>query len=173
MKFTEWKEIAELIGTAALIASLIFVGMQMQQSQAIAMAESNASYIANRMEESALIIDNIEVWLRGNAGESLTDQEQEIYGQLLRNVNDGWYFAIEQQKLLDRDALIKLDVAAFAAFLRENPGAERVWRAREDWLARNRAIVASGEEVTSDWVELIETGIAELDRQPPDEKTEP
>ena len=38
MKPTTWKDIAELIGIAAIVASLLFVGLQMQQQQEIAMA---------------------------------------------------------------------------------------------------------------------------------------
>jgi len=39
MKKTGWKDTAELIGIAAIVASLIFVGLQMRQSQAIAIAD--------------------------------------------------------------------------------------------------------------------------------------
>ncbi len=39
MKSTGWKDIAELIGIAAIVAGLIFVGLQMKQSQAIALAD--------------------------------------------------------------------------------------------------------------------------------------
>jgi len=35
---TSWKDVAELIGIAAIVASLIFVGLQMKQSQDIAIA---------------------------------------------------------------------------------------------------------------------------------------
>lgn len=38
MNFSQWKDIAELIGLAAIIASLIFVGLQLKQSQEIALA---------------------------------------------------------------------------------------------------------------------------------------
>lgn len=38
MKPANWKDIAELIGIAAIVASLIFVGLQMKQSQDIAIA---------------------------------------------------------------------------------------------------------------------------------------
>ena len=38
MKKTNWKDIAELIGIAAIVASLVFVGLQMRQSQEIALA---------------------------------------------------------------------------------------------------------------------------------------
>jgi hypothetical protein len=39
MKSADWKDIAELIGIGAIVASLIFVGMQMKQSQEIAVAD--------------------------------------------------------------------------------------------------------------------------------------
>ena len=39
MKATNWKDVAELIGIAAIVASLIFVGLQMKQSHEIALAE--------------------------------------------------------------------------------------------------------------------------------------
>ena len=39
MKPTNWKDIAELIGISAIVASLIFVGLQMKQAQEIAIAD--------------------------------------------------------------------------------------------------------------------------------------
>ncbi len=39
MKNTNWKDIVELTGIAAVVASLIFVGLQMKQSHEIALAE--------------------------------------------------------------------------------------------------------------------------------------
>jgi hypothetical protein len=57
-----WKDIAELIGIAAIVASLIFVGLQMQQSQEIAMGaqyqeRANAAvenYMSQIQSEQAL-----------------------------------------------------------------------------------------------------------------------
>jgi len=34
MRFSEWKQSAELVGLAAVVASLVFVGLQLKQSQA-------------------------------------------------------------------------------------------------------------------------------------------
>ena len=39
MKPVNWKDIAELIGVAAIVASLVFVGLQMNQSDQIALSE--------------------------------------------------------------------------------------------------------------------------------------
>lgn len=42
MKFKVWNEIAELIGIAAIVASLVFVGLQMRQDHVIARSELGA-----------------------------------------------------------------------------------------------------------------------------------
>ena len=39
MKINAWKDIAEIVGITALVASLIFVGLQIRQEQAIAIAQ--------------------------------------------------------------------------------------------------------------------------------------
>ena len=42
MKFREWNEIAELVGIAAIVASLVFVGLQMRQDHVIARSQLGA-----------------------------------------------------------------------------------------------------------------------------------
>ena len=42
MRKTDWKDIAELIGIAAIVASLVFVGLQMRQDHVIARSELGA-----------------------------------------------------------------------------------------------------------------------------------
>ncbi len=43
MAKSNWKDIAEIIGIAAIVASLIFVGLQMKQSHEIALADQYQS----------------------------------------------------------------------------------------------------------------------------------
>ncbi len=38
MQKTHWKDIVEVVGIAAIVASLIFVGLEMRQTRAIALA---------------------------------------------------------------------------------------------------------------------------------------
>ena len=47
MKKTDWKDIAELVGIAAIVASLVFVGLQMQQDRVHARAELGADSFSN------------------------------------------------------------------------------------------------------------------------------
>ena len=75
-------------------------------------------------------------------------------------MNDRFYFIVQQQERLGVGDDAVLDVAEFAGFLYENPGARRVWRAREERLGKYRGLIKPSEETTSDWIELIESPIA-------------
>lgn len=78
MKPSSWKDMAELIGIASIVASLIFVGMQMRQDQVLARSElgsqSFGELISLRM---ALMEDEFyEIWARAlEAPETLTTGE--------------------------------------------------------------------------------------------------
>ena len=65
LRMGTWKEIAELVGIAAIVASLIFVGLQMKQSQEIAIA-------AQYHERAALAVANFHAMAEfGGAGVSV------------------------------------------------------------------------------------------------------
>lgn len=172
MKFEQFNEIAELVGTVAVVASLIFVGLQLQQTQQqleqaedIARTEMNSSHVANVIENNNAVIQNLDIWLRGNTGEELSTAEQEIHALLVHMRNERAYYAAEGLRRLESDEIADLEAAAFAAFLYENPGAKRVWRDREQWLGKYRRLVQPEERTTPDWVELIETHLAIFEGQ--------
>jgi hypothetical protein len=134
--------------------------MQLQQSQAVAIAEMDANDLANQIEESNLIIENADVWVRGNADEELTPVESVIYERLILITNNSFYSGIQQYiGLVGSEEMREILIIEFAAFLYENPGARRVWRAHEEKLKHYRGIVNPEEQVTSDWIELIESTI--------------
>ena len=62
MKTTDWKHVTELVGITAIVASLIFVGLQLKQSQEIAVgdqyqARADAAlefYLAQMQDEISL-----------------------------------------------------------------------------------------------------------------------
>jgi hypothetical protein len=165
MRSASWHDIAELVGMAAIVASLVFVGLQMQQAQKIARSEMNATTLANAMEESNAIIAHADIWVRGTAGEELTSVEEVIFSRLVRNANDLAYFSVQQQRLLGLDQNSELDIATYAGFLYENPGARRAWRTREAELQRYRGVANRDERVTSAWIEAIESYLVAFERQ--------
>ena len=65
MKSPHWKTLAELVGIAALVASLYFVGYQLKQDRQFA-----------------------EVLARANAGADLSDAEAIVIRNLVRHASD-------------------------------------------------------------------------------------
>lgn len=76
MKSNDWRGIAELIGIAAIVASLVFVGLQMQQEQEIAITETRSTVTQNIGDLSLIIGAAPGVWKRGLDGEELTAEER-------------------------------------------------------------------------------------------------
>ena len=76
MRSTNWRAIAELIGIVAIVASLIFVGRQIQQEQEIAIADTNTSVTSNVGDLASLVAAAPDVWRRGLDGEELSTEEE-------------------------------------------------------------------------------------------------
>lgn len=70
-----WKEIAEYTGLAAIVASLIFVGLEPRQSQNIGLAEGYSAIFAARLEASKSIKEHVVLWRQGTAGEDLNESD--------------------------------------------------------------------------------------------------
>ena len=66
MKTRDWKDAAELVGIAAIVASLIFVGLQMKQAQEIGNADRRLTQVANGIELMAFISEYANIWALRN-----------------------------------------------------------------------------------------------------------
>lgn len=74
-KFRDWLEI---VGIFAVVVSLAFVGLQMRQTQEIAVAEMGWNNMIAEMESRSAIYEFPEIWAKGNAGETLNPIENHI-----------------------------------------------------------------------------------------------
>ena len=129
MRSTNWKDIVEFVGIGAIIASLVFVGMQMQQSQQLAFADSVLAMAANRIEEGSLQAEHIDVWLKGNAGEEMDAKDREVYKILFANKQDAAFYnwiALENIGTQYQGVATQ----GLARFLYQNPGARVEWNLR-------------------------------------------
>ena len=141
MKFKEWNEIAELIGIAAVVGSLIFVGLQMRQAQDIANAERRMMDLANSYEMHNAINEHADIWLRGLTDEELSDVETVIFENLVVDRHQYAFLRVLTANALGADEAAASTAAEYAAFLHENPSARRVLEAREAWLDKYRTIL--------------------------------
>ena len=93
MDFTRWKDIAELIGLAAIVSSLVFVGLQMKQSQDIALA---TQYQARAQATMDLSLAHMEAGhvippLQGGVTEEITGAEINTYLWLWIHMDNHYY----------------------------------------------------------------------------------
>ena len=125
------KEIVELVAVFSIVASLIFVGLQVRQDREIAATESVAAVADSRKYMAELISDNTEVWLNGLAGEPLSDLDATVFASIAdayyMDVYASWFRASHLHHVNpDRFAL------QFASYLIRNPGLLTNWLERND-----------------------------------------
>ncbi len=78
-KLHDWLQI---VGIAAVVGSLIFVGMQLKQSDDIALAEVFESTAARGIEQRALVAQHAHIWQKACLGEELDAWEKVIAGNI-------------------------------------------------------------------------------------------
>ena len=166
MNFKKFNEVAELVGIVALVASLIFVGLEMRQSQKIALAEIEASFVSASVELERLISDNSEVWARGIADEELDDSDAVIFESILVALSNRNWSMQHQMRLVDRGEMADQNVHKFAAFLHRRPGLRRAWAEREANMKADRDLLDPwAASLTSSYLEMIVSDLSVLDQQ--------
>ncbi len=86
MKTAIWNNLAEFVGIAAIVGSLIFVGLQMQQEQKIAIADTYGSINESTAHIAELIGDSTKIWQKGLDGEELNSEDRIRFLALVKAV---------------------------------------------------------------------------------------
>ena len=136
-----WKETAELVGIGAVVASLVFVALQIRQSQDIAIAETRATRQASLVELNNGIAEHADTWAKGISGEPLSPAEQVVFERLVNNLHYQYWTSFDRTRRFGQETSLALTVADFAMFLYDNPGARRVWTEYVDGRESRRHIL--------------------------------
>ena len=138
------KVIVELVAVFSIVASLIFVGLQVKQEHEIALTDAVTAAADSRKYMAELISDNREVWVSGLAGEPLADIDNVVFESLAdahyMDVFGSWFRASE----LGHTSPDRFPFQ-YARFLIENPGLLAYWHeqaAREFELRELRGIAS-------------------------------
>jgi hypothetical protein len=165
MKQAKLRDWLEIVGIFAVVVSLIFVGLQMQQTQNIAIAEMNWNNMIAEMESRSAIYEYPDVWAKGNAGETLNPSESVIYTTLIRDFNSLQFYRVNNfLTLTGDDSGIDEVVTDTSGFLFENPGARREWEALRATFRRWREPNTAG-GYSSRFEELVRAQLAVLDER--------
>lgn len=161
MKSIGWKDALELVGIFSILASLIFVSMQLKKEENLLQLELRNYMIESSVAVNEPIIEHAAIWIKGNAGEEMNAVESAVYGKLLINFNDWHFHTSEVFREIDPDVKDQI-VSLYAGFLMENSGAYQVWIERELKLNTYRTALDPNETITSEWIDEMISAIEVL-----------
>ena len=165
MRSANWKDIVEVVGIIAIIASLAFVGIQLRQEQEIAITDTYGSVSEMTIEISIVVGQNMEIWKKGLGGGELSPDEFGIF--------QGLYTAVEShhQRMFIRWLRIgpgdpKEIASDFAYALYVFPGIRNLYVARAKYeTAKNDARGFQTE--LGGWRSMVDDYVAKFDREQP------
>lgn len=161
MNRASWKDIAELIGITAIVLSLLFVGLQLRQSQQLAVEElvSYSNERQNAIRE--LIVANAEIWHKACVGEPLDPASRIIAAKIY----DAWTDHLIAEIILRRDGVNQSDdsqqkiIEEFATQQWLYPGLLELSQSRLEWHGGAVETVSNSGELRSRilaWLEKLE-----------------
>jgi hypothetical protein len=164
VKNADWKAFAELVGIAAIVVSLVFVALQLRQSQDIAIAETRTARQAALVELNNAIAEHAETWAKGNSGEELSRSENVVYERLIVSTHFQYWTTFSRSRRFDQEVPLALNIADFAFFLHENLGARQTWTRYIENRESARAALASETGYSQNqFASLVFTDLAKLD----------
>jgi hypothetical protein len=121
-----WRTLVEIVGIISIVGSLIFVGAEIRQAERSAQNERRMTRVDVNLGLRDAINSHADIWLKGNRGEPLEENESLIYENILRSY---WGKTISLASTRFDDASLNLNPAVneFSWFLYKNPGARKRW----------------------------------------------
>ena len=162
-KLNDWLQVA---GIFALVASLVFVGLQMKQAEEIGQGEATSYILESTNSFRNTIIDNAEVWRRGCMGEELSDGDQSRFANMYSS-----YIATVYWLWLSNDiGVIQFDAgtleSAFAANIHRYPGIAKLGLSKRYWGAEGSKVDLIGIERFTAAFQARLTKLREIEPEP-------
>lgn len=160
MKRKQLKKLIEVIGFVAIVASLIFVGIELRQSRAIAIGDGNLSNAEIQIESNNAINEYSKVWVAGNNGETLSEYDVVIFDNLVRNKAIHAFMEYARLNQLEFDEAAEMMAARFSVFLFENAGARQIWLQQDGFLEQHFELPITHQA----WKSRVHANLTRLDR---------
>ena len=166
MDSAKLKNWLQVVGIFALVASLLFVGLQMKQTQEIGQGEAAANILEGTSTFRNTIIDNAEVWRSGCMGEELSDGDQTRFAQMYNLYISTVYWLW----LANEIGVIQFDSStitnAVAANIHRYPGIARISMSKGHWSAEGSKIDVIGLERLSAAIQARLAELREIESEP-------
>ena len=148
----------QLLGMVGVIASLLFVGAQLNQSEQIANFEGAGESAGQDVEYFMLLAENASVMRRGCLGEELSPDDESKFANLYRAWLVRSYWKWHQDTMRELGAGAQDSTNRLAASLHRYPGLLRIHNKYINW----RMNAGADSEATSLFVNAIEKRRTEL-----------
>lgn len=133
-----WKNYVDAFGVLALVASLLFIGYQLQQDRQIAGAQVTAEAATATYELFALMSDSRDIWVRGLKGEDLTEADEIAFKAIAIAIYTRHFYYYQTRNLL-KSGSADLVVEQYAFDLYQYPVLRRIFVHEGSLIdARNR-----------------------------------
>ena len=130
MQYRNWKDIAEFVGIVAIVASLIFVGMQMRQDQLIAVSEALSESVNAESNSRLGFNQYADLVVKSNNGGDLDDSELFILKNLIATEIDRVFIQFLRDVALGQAN--NSHELRLTAFLHGNPGLRAVFEQHDN-----------------------------------------
>ena len=165
VKIKKREEWLQGIGLLGIMTSLIFVGLQLRQTEEIAEVGLAESSVTWGIELSSLISDHAEVWHKACMGEELSPPERVIAGNIYWRYTQG---NLNSWVRMETTNVGRFDssfiTASFAANIHRYPGFRKMAESWDDWT---RLGVPLDSPLIKKFREEILTRVSELREQEP------
>ena len=163
MKSRDWKDIAELIGITAIVASLIFVGLQMKQAQEIGNAERRMMRVANEIEVQNAINEHVDIWVTGLSGQELSETETVIFVNLVLTKSSYHQHLSRAAQNLGADYGEQAQVREMALFLYANSAARAVWVSKQEQTRKANPLMVTARRPSLHFADQVQSALTTLD----------
>jgi hypothetical protein len=134
MDSTKLNDRLQILGMLGIIASLVFVGLQLKQTDEIASIEGQESAVQRHYDMLSLMAENADVWQRGCIGEELSSAERALFGKVFTVYANNNYAGWRRLELTDyRVAGSDYLINAYAANIHRYPGFAAAYRSQRSW----------------------------------------
>ena len=127
MKSLHWKDVAELVGVAAIVASLIFVGLQLKQDRKLGIAEITSARTESAVALTQLVSENRELWIRGLDGEQLSTVDEMTFFAIAETIETYLFEEWSNLSQIGDGGFADAVLRDYAYQIYTYPGLRRVW----------------------------------------------
>ncbi len=163
------KNLVEIVGISAIVASLIFVGLELRQSQRIATEASIKSDAELIVAVESLVAEYPYVWLRGCRGEVLSESDQLLFSHLYHTYDYLYFLRYIQAQTGVGSVGENAAIQVMALNVHRNRGIRAEWESR--WAWRPHAEAETNALIR--WRDLVNERIGELEKLEPDPIQDP